>query len=245
MANNGRKYFLEVLPGINDLHWDRITRDLFESKDRFHVWRLELDERFAKLEPDELNRNCHEWTARAIEWLQQIALDLRFAKDLFRPDEWDFDILGDFMNLLGLAMYLFHGQTTCLGRIKAHCEMLSARDDQSVLIATRDIPKEFNEWRTTVNNDVRLLVEALGYNKLKNWDKENRRLCLQDGDKVPAATFLELLIRNEIQRQRRRIVSRPVAQHSAEGHTGVEAPVDATEVIGVLTSMARPVFASC
>src|SRR5271163_693945 len=104
MVDNGRKYFLEVLPGINDVHWDRITRDLFETKDRYHVWRLELDERFAKLERNELDQNCHVWTKRAIEWLQQIALDLRFTKDLFRPDEWDPDILEDFMNLLGFTM---------------------------------------------------------------------------------------------------------------------------------------------
>lgn len=36
---------------------------------------------------------------------------------------------------------------------------------------------------------------------------------------MPAATFLELLIRNEIQRQRHRIVSLPVTRHDAEGHT--------------------------
>ena len=108
----------------------------------------------------------------------------------------------------------------------------------------RDIPEEFNEWRVKVNNNVRLLVGFLGFDKRKEWDKDHRRLSLQDGDKVSGATFRELLIRNEIQRQQSRIMSRPVAQQNPEDLSGVENLVDATKVICMLTYMACPMFAS-
>lgn len=41
-ARNGREYLLqELLPKIQDDNlWEIITRDLFEQRDRNHLWRL-------------------------------------------------------------------------------------------------------------------------------------------------------------------------------------------------------------
>lgn len=105
------------------------------------------------------------------------------------------------------------------------------------------IAGEFDEWRTYVNDNLRKLVGSLGYNKHRKWDKDNRRINLQDGDKVPGVIFTELLIQNEIQRLRRKIMSRPVkiTQQDTEYVSGVDLK-DATEVICMSTHMAYLIF---
>lgn len=88
-ARNGREYLLqELLPKIQDDNlWEIITRDLFEQRDRNHLWRLKIRDRFTELTEDKLDKNCCNWTLAGTEWLQQIALDIRFATSLFDPDE--------------------------------------------------------------------------------------------------------------------------------------------------------------
>lgn len=67
-ARNGREYLLELLPKIqNDTLWEIITRDLFEQKDRHHLWRLEVLYRFAELNENELDKNCRDWTLAGTE----------------------------------------------------------------------------------------------------------------------------------------------------------------------------------
>lgn len=205
-AQNGRDYLLlELLPKIQDDNlWNRITRDLFEQKDRHHLWRLEICDRFAKLTEDDLNTNCYNWTIAGTGWLQQITLDIRFATQVVDRNDWDRHILQDFMNLLAFIMRLFHGTKECLGKIAEHCENM-ASSGKPVL---GDVAKEFKEWRTYANNSFRKLVDSLSYHE--KWDRDNLRMNLQEGDKVPGATFTELLIRNEIQKKWSKIVSRPM-----------------------------------
>lgn len=241
-ARNGREYLLELLPKIqNDNLWKIITRDLFEQKDRHHLWRLEVYNRFAELNENELDKNCRDWTLAGTEWLQQIAFDIRFATSLFSPDKWDPHISQDFINLLALTLQLFQGKQKCLGKIKHHCQNLKTSDQPEPQV----IAGEFDTWRTYVNDNLRKLVDSLGYHKHKNWDKHNRRMNLQEGDKVPGATFSELLIQNEIQRHRSKIVSRPVeiTQQDTKDVSGVN-PKDATKVICMLTHMAYLMFLS-
>ena len=125
-ARNGREYLLlELLPKIqNDNLWKIVTRDLFEQKNHYHLWRLEIYDRFSKLEGDELDKNCRDWTLAGTEWLKQIALDIRFATKLFNPDKWDPHILQDFLNLLALTLQLFQGRQRSLGKVKQHCQNL-------------------------------------------------------------------------------------------------------------------------
>ena len=246
MARNGREYLLlELLPKIQDDNvWKIITRDLLEQKDRHHLWRLEMCDRFAELTNDELEKNCCDWTLAGTEWLQQIAFDIHFATNLLLPEEWDPHILQDFMNLLAFTLQLFQGKEKCLGKVKEHCENLKITD-QPALIRPQEIAEEFNMWRKYVNNKFRNLVNLVNYDKHGNWDEHNIRMTLQEGDKVSGATFTELLIQNEIQRQRRKIVSRPVkiTQQDTEHVSGVDLK-DATKVICMSTHMAYLMFLS-
>lgn len=153
-AQNGREYLLlELLPKIQDDHlWEIITRDLFEQRDRHHLRRLEIYERFAELTKDELDKNCRDWTLAGTGWLQQIAFDIHFATSLFDTNEWDPHILQDFMNLLALTLQLFHGKEKCLGKVKEHCKNLKITD-QPELIRPEDIAEEFDEWRRYANSN--------------------------------------------------------------------------------------------
>lgn len=153
-------------------------------------------------------------------------------------------ILQDFMNLLALTLQLFQGKEKCLGKVKEHCKNLKIID-QPTLSRPEDIAEEFDEWRRYVNNNFRKMVESLCYHEHGNWDKHNRHMNLQEGDKVSGATFTELLIRNQIQRQRSRIVSRPVEiiQQDTKHVSRVD-PMDATEVICMLTHMTYLMFLS-
>ena len=244
-ARNGREYLLlELLPKIQDDNlWKIITRDLFEQKNRYHLWRLEICDRFSELEGDELDKRCRDWTLAGTEWLKQIALDIRFATKLFSPDRWDPYILQDFLNLLALTLQLFQGKQRCLGKVKQHCQNLKV-SGQAMMGDPQVIAREFDAWRTYVNNNLRMLVDSLGYQH-RNWDKHNLRVNLQEGDKVSGATFIELIIQNEIQRHQSKIVSRPVkiTQQDKEHVSGVNHK-DATKVICTLTHLAYSMFLS-
>ena len=244
-ARNGREYLLlGLLPKIQDDNlWKIITRDLFELKDRHHSWKLEIYDRFEELQQDELDTNCQAWTKAGTKWLQQIALDIRCATSLFSPDKWDSHILQDFLNLMAFTLQLFQGTQKCLGMVKQHCQNLKT-SDQATFDEQQDASGEFDNWRTRVNNELRILVKSLRYQP-RNWDDHNRRLNLQEGDKVPGATFTELLIQNEIQRHRSKIVSRPVEikQQDTKHVSGVNAK-EATEVICMLTHLTNSMFLS-
>ena len=234
---NGREHLLvELLPKIlDDNLWDKITRDLLEHKDRHHLWRLKLQDRFAKLTKDELDRNCYNWTLAGTGWLQQIVLDIRFAKELFGPDEWDPNILQDFMNLLTLTLQLFQGKEKYLGKVKEHCRNFESKD----------IVDRFDEWRTYANQSLLELVHHLHYHERENWDAHNLRIELHDDDKVPGATFVELLIRNEIQNRREKIIARPVHNNTQQDRkhvSGRDHAAAATIEICTLTRMAYLIF---
>ena len=173
-ARNGRDYLLqELLPTIqDDKTWEMITRDLLEQRDRSHIWRLDVQARFAELTDDELDDDCYEWTLAGTRWLQQIALDIRFATSLFKPDEWEPHILEDFLNSLAFTLKLFQGQQECLGKMKKHCQNLE-NSNQAVVGDRQVVAWEFDQWRTFVNDNLRRLVGSLNYNEHKKWDKHN------------------------------------------------------------------------
>ena len=79
------------------------------------------------------------------------------------------------------------------------------------------------------------MVESLGYHERKNWDEYNQCMNIQEGDKVSGATLTELLIRNQIQRQRSRIMPR-LAKILQQDTKRVNL-IDATKVICALTHM--------
>ncbi|KAL8742899.1 MAG: hypothetical protein Q9190_004689 [Brigantiaea leucoxantha] len=224
-AQNGRECLLsDLLPEKDDHLWEKITRDLFEQKDRYHLWRLEIHERFAELTKDELDKKCLGWTKDGTKWLKEIAFDIYFATRLFGTDKWDPHILQDFIYLLALTLQLFSGKEKCMGMVKEHFKNSKAFD------RSEDIVKKFDKWRRHANNSFREMVESVGYHKRKNWDKHNRRLDLEEGDKLSGATLTELLIRNQIQRQRSRIMSRPAKSTQQDTkHVNRAKLIDATE----------------
>lgn len=137
----------------DDNLWEIITRDLFEPKDRHHLWRLGIIDRFAELSENDLDKNCRDWTLAGTEWLQQIAVDIRAAISLYSPDKWDPRTAQDFINLLALTLQSFQGQQKCLGKIKKHFENLKT-SDQHMMSDPQVICKEFNKWCTCVNNNL-------------------------------------------------------------------------------------------
>ena len=209
MAQNGREYLLnEWLPKIEDDHiWNIIVQGLLEQKDRHHLSKLHIYDRFEELSEAELDRNCYAWTLVGTEWLQQITIDILFATKLFDPDQWDPCVLQDYMNLMAFTLQLFQGQTKCLGKVQKRCEEFEEHDKPNRL---KSVAAEFAIWRTLVNKSFGELVKYVGLNVRSNWDEHQGRLNLLEGDKIPGATFTELLIRNAIQIRQNEIVSRPM-----------------------------------
>jgi hypothetical protein len=221
-TRSGQIYLLQELPKIlDDDLWETITQDLFDTKDRHHSWRFQLNDRFAKLEKYELDRVCHSWIVHGTYCLQSIIFNIDFATALFRPNEWDTRVLQDFFNLLTFHLRLFLGKQECFGKIRAHCSSYWGRRDQPVLECVQ-AERGFDDWLKLAKNSVRIF--------------EHAHPNLGKNDKLSGATFNELLFRNALQRERSKIVSRPkeTSLQDTEDVRNLELKA-ATEAIGMLT----------
>lgn len=175
IAQNSQEYLLELLSKIqNNNLWEIITQNLFEQKDCHHLWRLEVYNRFAELNKNELDKNYYDWTLARTEWLQQNAYDIYFMTSLFSPDKQDSYILQDFINLLALTLQLFQGKQKCLRKIKHHYQNLKISNQPELQV----IAGEFDIQCTYVNNNFWKLIDSLGYHKYKNQDKHNQCMNL-------------------------------------------------------------------
>src|SRR3569833_1988430 len=216
-ATDGRAYLLaDILPAIGDDQpdlWKKITRDLLARKDRCDSWRLVLD--FISNPPPTYPMFNFKLLLSATGWLRQIHLDLRFATELFAPGEWDPDIMEDFVNLAAFTLELFRGKQKAIGKIAAVCSDLPEKEFSEEMPGGRpttryeSIIDDFRRWLPAVNNDFRLLLKMLGYDQRDKWDAANLRWKLVGQGKISSASFTELLVRNEVQRQQSRIVTRP------------------------------------
>ena len=203
--------------------------------DRHHSWRLQINDRFAKLEEDELDKTCNSWIVEGTYWLQSIVFNIDFATKLFRPDEWDPRVLEDFVNLLAFNLALFL-EKKWFAKAKEHCSSYRPSCDEPVLNGLPKNGEGFDRWLSIAKKSFRIFED-----KHQNGSKNQLHLSLQKKGKLSGATFNELLFRNTLQRQRSNIVSRP--KETPLQDTKDVRNVDlkaATEVIGMLTYMAIP-----
>jgi hypothetical protein len=236
-ANNvdGRQYFLRELAKVERTPdretWTRMTRDLFHNLDHplFDVKASFVA--FLTDQKKELPLRCAKWALPVCAVLRQLAIEMRLAVDLVEYRNWDDGILKDALEALRYSIYDFLGPIAMI--LRDYCN--ANRDERYPGSARSGIsrPHPLQTFGQVGDFCIKCLVNAeLAYmslmlrlsqgqaardgvdahEKTKLAELEplglfRDRVATPVANKVPTATFTELVIQNQSIISRRSIVT--------------------------------------
>lgn len=231
---DGRLYLLRELPNVEQTYdretWTRMTRDLFHNLDRplFDVRAV-----FATFLNDykkDLPKTCAKWAFPVCLVLRQLAIEMRLSVDLLNFGDWDDGILKDALEALRYSIFDFLGPIVMV--LQTYC---NANKDEKytggVKIGVSDFLGTFGEVgnfciQCLVNAELALislmLHLSLGQTIRDGGGSFSQTTKIVDlralryykdlvatpvANKVPTATFTELVIQNQSVMCRRSIVT--------------------------------------
>lgn len=230
---DGRQYLLRELPTVEQTYdrdtWTRMTRDLFHNLDcpLFDV--RAVFGTFLNDYKKDLPKTCAKWAFPICLALRQLAIEMRFTVDLLKFEDWDDGILKDALEALRYTIFDFLGPIVMV--LQHYC---NANKDilytGGVKIGDSDFLSTFGKIGTfcikcLVNAELALmslmLHLSLGQEK-RDGEDFSQTTKLADlrtlrsykdlvatpvANKVPTATFTELVIQNQSVMCRRSIVT--------------------------------------
>ncbi|KAH6973835.1 hypothetical protein BKA56DRAFT_592622 [Ilyonectria sp. MPI-CAGE-AT-0026] len=230
IPEDSRQFFLNQLPSVEQQHhldrWKRLTKDLFHSLEypRFDA----KDSIVALLRDNNNSKNkqlwlkCAKWAIPVCMVLRQLATEMRMAVELVESGKWEDSVVIDALETLRFSIDDFYGP---LARLLADfCRAKKGEKySNSIKLEPPDRLETFGQVGKFCIQSITDAEMAFGHLVL-HWGKE--RDCL-DGSplnlkssslfaafvaapaasKVPAATFTELVIRQQVGIQRRSIVT--------------------------------------
>jgi hypothetical protein len=230
---DGRQYFLQELPAVEQIFeldtWTMMTRDLFHNLDHplFDIRASFVT--FLNDRKKELPDRCAKWALPVCVVLMQLATEIRLAVDLVEFRNWDDRILKDALEALRYSIYDFLGPIAFL--LRNYCN--AKRDENytgGVKVGASASLKTFGQVGNFCMKcmiDVELALMSLmlhlsrgqatqdgheAHEQMKLAELKPLRL-LRDlmatpvANKVPTATFTELVLQNQSIIQRRSIVT--------------------------------------
>lgn len=225
IPEDSRQFFLNQLPSVEQDHhlnrWKRLTKDLFHS---LEYPRFDTKKSIEDLLKDDKNLRlkCAKWAIPVCMVLRQLATEMRMAVELVESGKWEESVVIDALEKLRFSIDDFYGP---LARILAdYCRANKGEKySNSIKLESPDRLETFGQVGKFCIQSITDAEMAFGHLVL-HWGKE--RDCL-DGSplnlkpsslfaafvaapaasKVPAATFTELVIRQQVGVQRRSIVT--------------------------------------
>lgn len=230
---DGRQYLLRELPNVEQTYdretWTRMTRDLFHNLDRplFDIRAVFVT--FLNDYKKDLPKTCAKWAFPVCLVLRQLAIEMRLTVDLLKFGDWDDGILKDALEALRYSIFDFLGPIVMV--LHNYC---NANKDEKytggVKIGVSDFLGTFGEVgnfciNCLVNAELALMSLML-HLSLGQANRDGQRFSqtteLADlqalryykdlvatpvANKVPTATFTELVIQNQSLMCRRSIVT--------------------------------------
>jgi hypothetical protein len=227
---DGRQYFLRGLHTVEQKFdrdtWTRMTRDLFHNLDHplFDVRASFVT--FLNDRKKELPERCAKWALPVCVVLRQLATEIRRAVDLVEFRYWNDGILKDALEALRYSIYDFLGPIAMLLRDYC-CAKADKKYADKVKIGTSG---SLETWGQVGNFCIKCMVDAElalmglilhlsrgqamrdGLEKMELADLEPLKVfkgivATPVANRVPTATFTELVIQNQSIIQRRSIVT--------------------------------------
>lgn len=238
---DGRQYLLRELPNVEQIYdretWTRMTRDLFHNLDRPLFDIRAVFDTFLNNYKKDLPKLCAKWAFPVCSVLRRLAIEMRLTVDLLMFRDWDDGILKDALEALRYSIFDFLGPIVMV--LQHYC---NANKDEKytrgIKIGVSDFLGTFGEVGTfcvkcLVNAELALMSLML-HLSLGQAKQHQSRFCqttkLADlptlrchkdlvatplANKVPTATFTELVIQNQSVMCRRSIVTTLGNTHAA------------------------------
>ncbi|RSL42979.1 hypothetical protein CEP54_015273 [Fusarium duplospermum] len=183
IPEDARHFFLEQLRTAEEhLHldvWRRLTKDLFNSLEYPHFDAKASISALLKDNKSRLTLTCAKWAIPVCMVLRQLATEMRMAVDLVESIRWDENVVIDALETLRFSIDDFYGP---LARI----------------LASYCMEKKDEKYSNSIRLEPPDRLETFGQVVFA---------AAPATDKVPTATFTELLIRQLVGLQRRSIVT--------------------------------------
>ncbi|RSL77806.1 hypothetical protein CEP51_008748 [Fusarium floridanum] len=183
IPDDARHFFLEQLRTVEkNFHlddWKRLTKDLFNSLEYPNFDAKASISAFLRDQGKQLRTNCAKWAIPVCMVLRQLATEMRMAVDLVESVKWEKNVVIDALETLRFSIDDFYGP---LARILAgYCmEKKDEINSNSIMLEPPDRLDTFGQVAFA---------------------------AAPAANKVPSATFTELLIRQQVGLQRRSIVT--------------------------------------
>ncbi|RMJ11829.1 hypothetical protein CDV36_008549 [Fusarium kuroshium] len=229
IPDDARHFFLEQLHTVEkNFHlddWKRLTKDLFNSLEYPNFDAKASISAFLRDQGKRLRTNCAKWAIPVCMVLRQLATEMRMAVDLVESVKWEKNVVIDALETLRFSIDDFYGP---LARILAgYCmEKKDEINSNSIMLEPPDRLDTFGQvgkfcidsitdaemafgnlvlhWGNDSNEGDCFVTRGLD---LKSWDLFPAFAAAPAANKVPSATFTELLIRQRAGLQRRSIVT--------------------------------------
>ena len=230
---DGRQYFLQGLRTVEQNFdrdtWTRMTRDLFHNLDH-HLFDVRASfVTFLNDRKKDLPRMCAKWALPVCVVLRQLTTEMRLAVDLVEFRNWDDGILKDALEALRYSIYDFLRPVAFILR-----NYYNAKEDKKytggVKIGTSASLETFGQvgnfcMKCMIDAELALVGLLLHLSRgqaMRDGHKANEQMEVAEleplrlfkdlmatpvANKVPTATFTELVIQNQTIIQRRSIVT--------------------------------------
>lgn len=210
-------------------NWTGMARDPFYNLDNIRSNSRTYFRTFLIDNKKVIPRHCAKWAIPVCKALRQLVTEMRLAIDLMNYNDWNEDILKDAFEVLRYSIYDFLKPLAMV--LRAHCNQ--KKDDKYIDETRTGAPDSLETFGDVGDfcfscvddaedafTDFRYhLIQGRGEGDPYNFPHVNEAAELQRpeventltgspvADKVPAATFTELVLQNQIIRRQRSILT--------------------------------------
>jgi hypothetical protein len=204
-AKDGRGFLLHHLLQLEHKDkqpelWNTIVRELFRNNDRIpqSMYTINAEAINIGRNSDEVKRNVARGALAAAKIFRRLKLDIRKTVKMNKQADWNQDILHEALELLKFQIKFF---SETLSNLKQGCKQWSNQSIPANYDArTLDTYGHLGEWLEKAEGAVKRALIAL-----RKMSHHRDSQPVSEGRTISASTLRELLIRNELEKQREKI----------------------------------------